>query len=121
VITNLWAKDPTDPRWKDDPDCKEWASFVARYMTPAELAELNVAYGYGVATLMTYVLKRCGDDLSRENIMRQATTIKGYVSPLALPGAKINTSPDDYRVNRQFQLARFNGVNWESFGDLLMD
>jgi branched-chain amino acid transport system substrate-binding protein len=53
--------------------------------------------------------------------MRQATTIKGYVSPLALPGAKINTSPDDYRVNRQFQLARFNGVNWESFGDLLMD
>jgi hypothetical protein len=121
VITNLWAKDPTDPRWKDDPDCREWATFVARYMTPVDLAELNASYGYKVASLMTYVLKRCGDDLSRENIMRQATHIKEYVSPLALPGAKINTSPDDYRVNRQFQLARFNGVNWETFGELLTD
>jgi branched-chain amino acid transport system substrate-binding protein len=121
VITTLLGKDPTDPRWEDDPDYKGWAAFVTRYMTPAELTELFAAYGYGVATLMTYVLKRCGDDLSRENIMRQATTIKDYVGPFALPGAKINTSPDDYRVNRRFQLARFTGANWEPFGELLTD
>jgi branched-chain amino acid transport system substrate-binding protein len=120
VITNLWGKDPTDPRWKDDPGCKEWATFVSRYMTPAD-RDLDTAYGYQVAMLMTYVLKRCGDDLSRGNIMRQATNIKEYVGPFALPGAKINTSPDDYRVNRQFRLARFNGEQWEPFGDVMTD
>jgi len=121
VITNLWGKDPSDPRWKADPDYKEWAAFVANYMTPAELTEINATYGYKAASLMTYVLKKCGDNLSRENIMRQATNIKDYVGPMALPGAKINISPDDYRVNRQFQLARFNGVIWEWFGDVLTD
>jgi ABC-type branched-subunit amino acid transport system substrate-binding protein len=121
MITNLWIKDPSDPRWKDDPDYKEWAAFVTKYMTPGDLTEGAVAYGYGVATIMTYVLKRCGDDLSRENIMRQATNIKDYAGPFALPGAKINTSPDDYRVNRQFRLARFDGANWEWFGELLTD
>jgi branched-chain amino acid transport system substrate-binding protein len=70
---------------------------------------------------MTYVLKRCGDDLSRGNIMQQATNIKEYVGPFALPGAKINTSPGDYRVNRQFRLARFNGEHWEPFGDVMTD
>ena len=68
---------------------------------------------------MTYVLKQCGDDLSRENIMRQATSLKDYVGPMGLPGAKANTSPDDYRVSKQLQLARFNGVSWEWFGDVL--
>jgi branched-chain amino acid transport system substrate-binding protein len=120
VITNLWGKDPKDPRWKDDPGCKEWAAFVSRYMTPAD-RDLDTAYGYQVAMLMTYVLKRCGDDLSRGNIMQQATNIKEYVGPFALPGAKINTSPDDYRVNRQFRLARFNGEHWEPFGDVMTD
>jgi branched-chain amino acid transport system substrate-binding protein len=120
VITIRWGRDPTDPRWKDDPDSKEWAAFVARYMTPPEL-DLDTAYGYQVAMLMTYVLKRCGDDLSRGNIMRQATNIKGYVAPFALPGTAINTSPDDYRINRQFQLARFNGERWEPFGDVVTD
>jgi branched-chain amino acid transport system substrate-binding protein len=120
VITNLWSKDPTDPRWKDDPGCKEWAAFVARYMTPAD-RDLDTAYGYAVASLMTYVLKECGDDLSRGNIMRQATNIKEYVGPFALPGVTINTSRDDYRVNRQFRLARFGGERWEPFGELMTD
>jgi branched-chain amino acid transport system substrate-binding protein len=85
VITNLWSKDPTDPRWKDDPGCKEWAAFVARCMTLAD-RDLDTAYGYAVASLMTYVLKECGDDLSRGNIMRQATNIKSTLARLPFRG-----------------------------------
>ena len=122
VITDFWGKDPTDPRWKDDPDFKEWAAFVARYVTPADRGrDLDTAYGYAVASLMTYVLKQCRDDLSRGNIMRQATNIKGYAGPFALPGITINTSPDDYCVNRRLRLARFNGEDWEPFGDVMSD
>ena len=89
-------------------------------MTPAD-RDLDTAYGYAVASLMTYVLKECGDDLSRGNIMRQATNIKEYVGPFALPGVTINTSRDDYRVNRQFRLARFGGERREPFGELMTD
>ena len=121
VITNYWGKDPADLRWKDAPDYKEWAAFVAKYMTPTELINSNAVYGFAAASLMAYVLKQCGDDLSRENVMRQATNIKDYVGPMGLPGAKVNTSPDDYRVTRQLQLARFNGVSWEWFGEMLTD
>jgi branched-chain amino acid transport system substrate-binding protein len=121
VITDYWAKDPADTRWKDAADYKEWAAFAAKYMTPAELNDGFAVYGYRAASLLAYVLKQCADDLSRENIMRQATNIKDYEGPMGLPDAKINTSPDDYRVIRQLQLARFNSVSWEWFGDMLTD
>jgi branched-chain amino acid transport system substrate-binding protein len=121
AITNFYGKDPADARWKDAPDYKDWAAFVAKYMSPADLIDGFAVYGYGVASLMVYVLKQCGDDLSRENIMRQATNIKDYEAPMGLPGGKINTSPGDYRVVRALQLARFNGVDWEWFGDMLTD
>ena len=121
VITNYWGKDPADLRWADAPDYKEWAAFVDKYMTPADLTDSFAVYGFGAAALMNYVLKQCGDDLSRENIMRQATGLKDYVGPMGLPGAKANTSPTDYRVTKQLQLARFNGVSWEWFGDALAD
>jgi branched-chain amino acid transport system substrate-binding protein len=121
VITNYWGKDPADPRWQDTPDYKEWAAFVAKYMTPADLTNAFAVYAYASASIMAYVLKQCGDDLSRENIMRQATSLKDVQGPMGLPGATISTSPDDYRVNRHFQLARFNGANWEWFGDMLTD
>lgn len=121
VITNYWAKDPADPRWADAPDYKEWAAFVEKYMTPADLTDSFAVFGFGSVALMTYVLKQCGDDLSRDNIMRQATSLKDYVGPMGLPGAKANTSPTDYRVTKQLQLARFNGASWEWFGDMLTD
>jgi branched-chain amino acid transport system substrate-binding protein len=121
VITNYWGKDPADARWKDAPDFKEWAAFVAKYMTPSDLIDGFAVYGYGSAALMTYVLRQCGEDLSRENVMHVATSLKDYVGPMGLPGAKANTSPDDYRLVRQLQLARFNGVSWEWFGDILSD
>ena len=121
VITNYWRKDPADARWADAPDYREWAAFVHKYMTPKDLTDGFAVLGFASAALMTYVLRQCGDDLSRDNIMRQATSLKNYVGPMGLPGAKANTSPTDYRVTKQLQLARFNGVSWEWFGDILTD
>jgi branched-chain amino acid transport system substrate-binding protein len=121
LVTNYWGKDPNDPRWADDPEYKEWAAFVAKYMTPADLGNGFAVYGAGAAALLAQILKQCGDDLSRENIMRQAANIRDFQGPMGLPGAKINTSPTDYRVIRQLQLARFNGTSWDWFGDILTD
>jgi ABC-type branched-subunit amino acid transport system substrate-binding protein len=121
LITNYWGKDPNDSRWANDADYKEYATFMGKYMTPAEFGDANAVYAFGAANILAYVLKQCGDDLSRENLMRQATSIKNYHGPMGLPGAVANTSPTDYRVTRQLQLARFNGVSWEWFGDLLTD
>ena len=88
VITAVYGKDPTDPRWKDDPGYKEFAAFVTKYMSAAQLSDPAVVYGFAAATLMTHVLKQCGDDLSRENILRQATNIKDFELPMGLPGTK---------------------------------
>jgi ABC-type branched-subunit amino acid transport system substrate-binding protein len=121
VITAVYGKDPTDPRWKDDPGYKEFAAFVTKYMGAAQLSDPAVVYGFAAATLMTHVLKQCGDDLSRENILRQATNIRDFELPMGLPGTRVNTSPDNYFPIRQMQLSRFNGENWEPFGDLMSD
>jgi branched-chain amino acid transport system substrate-binding protein len=121
LITGYWGKDPNDPRWKDDLGYKEWAAFITKYMTPAELTETTTVYGFAVAHVLVQVLKQCGNDLSRENIMRQATNMKDIEAPMALPGMKLHTTPDDYRAVRQMQLARFNGESWELFGDLISD
>ncbi len=121
LITASFFKDVTDARWKDDPGYKEWAAFVARYMTPAELIDGTALYGFAAAATLIQALKQCGDDLSRENIMRQAASIKDLELPMALPGIKINTSPDNFRPIRQVQLARFNAESWELFGDLMSD
>ena len=97
------------------------ALFKLAHYPPSDLIDSFAIYAYGAASLLTYVLKQCGDDFSRENVMRQATNIKDYEGPMGLPGAKINTSPEDYRVNRRLQLAKFDGVSWERFGDMLSD
>jgi branched-chain amino acid transport system substrate-binding protein len=119
LITAAYGKDPTDPRWKDDPGLKAWKDFTTEYMSPTEFTDLNAVYGFGAAATMVQVLKQCGNDLSRENIMRQAANIKDLVLPMGLPGAAINTSPDNYSPIRQMQLSMFNGESWELFGDLL--
>jgi ABC-type branched-subunit amino acid transport system substrate-binding protein len=121
LITAIPAKDFTDPQWREDPDVKAFVAFIEKYMTPADLSSNAAAYGYQSAALLVDVIGKCGDDLSRENIMRQATSIKNLVLPLALPGVKINTSPTDYRMIRQLQLQRFDGEHWKLFGDLLSD
>ena len=119
LITATYGKDPNDPRWKDDPGLKAWKDFTTKYMSPTEFTDLNAVYGFGAAATMVQVLKQCGNDLSRENIMRQAANIKDLVLPMGLPGAAINTSPDNYSPIRQMQLSMFNGESWELFGDLL--
>ena len=115
----MYTKDPTDPRWRDDPGYKEWAAFVAKYLSPTDLIDGNAVAAFGVAAMVIQVLKQCGDDLSRENIMRHAANLKDLELPMLLPGIKVNTSPDNFRPIRQMQLATFNGESWEQFGDII--
>jgi branched-chain amino acid transport system substrate-binding protein len=115
VISANFAKDPTDPHWKDDPGMKEWQAFGAKYLSKTDLIDANAAAGFTYAAILIPVLKQCGADLSRENIMRQAANLKGIELPLFLPGVKVNTSP----TIRQMQLATFNGESWELFGEIL--
>ncbi len=120
VITAVYGKDPTDARWKDDAGFKEYAAFIANYMSPNDLIDSNAVYGFGASATMVQVLKQCGNDLSRENVMRQAANLKDLELPMGLPGLRINTSPDNFSPIRQMKLASFNGESWEQFGELLM-
>jgi branched-chain amino acid transport system substrate-binding protein len=119
LITATYGKDPNDPRWKDDSGLKEWKDFTTKYMSATEFTDLNAVYGFGAAATMVQVLKQCGNDLSRENIMKEAANIKNLQGPMGLPGATINTSPDNFSPIRQMQLSMFNGESWELFGGLL--
>ena len=119
VVTADYRKDPTDPRWKDDAGYKQWLAFMQKYMPDADLGDNDYPYGMMAAMTMTQVLKQCGDDLSRENIMKQAANLKDLEMPMLLPGIKINTSPDNFSPIKQMQLQRFNGKTWELFGDVL--
>jgi len=121
VITGVIYKDPTHPRLKDDPGVKEYAAFIAKYMSPNDLIDSNAVNGFNASATMVQVLKQCGDDLSRENVMRQAANLKDLELPMLLPGIKINTSPDNYTPIRQEVLASFNGESWKLLGDLITD
>jgi branched-chain amino acid transport system substrate-binding protein len=119
LISGFVTKEPTDARWKEDAGVKEYAAFIAKYMGPADFVDNYAAVSFGYAMTMVQVLRQCGDDLSRENIMKQATSLRDFKTPLLLPGIKMNTSSNNYRPIRQLQLATFTGENWELFGGLL--
>jgi branched-chain amino acid transport system substrate-binding protein len=121
VISVNYGKDPADPTWKDDPGMKKYLAFMEKYYPDGDKGSLFNTYGYSTAQLLIYTLKQCGDDLTRENVMKQATSLKDVVLDLALPGIKLNTSPTDYRVNKQLQMEKFNGERWELFGPILED
>jgi branched-chain amino acid transport system substrate-binding protein len=121
VISVNYGKDPADPSWKDDAGMKKYLAFMEKYYPEGDKGSLFNTYGYSTAQLMVYTLQQCGDDLTRENVMKQATSLKDVVLDLALPGIRINTSPTDYRVNKQLQMERFNGERWELFGPILED
>jgi branched-chain amino acid transport system substrate-binding protein len=121
VISVNYGKDPLDPTWKDDPGMKKYFDFMAKYYPEGDKNSNFNSYGYGTAQLMVHVLKQCGDDLTRENIIKQATNLKDVQLDLALPGIVNNTTPNDYRVNKQLQMMRFNGERWEMFGPILED
>jgi len=121
IISTNYGKDPNDPQWKDDPGVKAYFAFMEKYYPEGDKLNTVNVYGYAVAELLVHILRQCGDDVSRENIMRQATNIKGFVGSLALPGISVNTSPNDYRVNKQMQMMRFNGERWDLFGPIIED
>jgi branched-chain amino acid transport system substrate-binding protein len=121
VISVNYGKDPLDPTWKDDAGLKRYFEFMAKYYPDGDKDSNFNTYGYATAQLLVHVLKQCGDDLTRDNVMKQAASIKGFSTDIALPGIAVNTSPTDYRVNKQLQMMKFNGERWELFGPILED
>ena len=119
IISTAYLKDPTDPTWKDDPGVKEWQAFMDKYYPDGDKLNSNNVYGYAAAQTMVQVLKQCGDDLTRENIMKQAANLKNFSSDVMLPGIKINTSPTDFFPIEQMQLMKFDGAAWHLFGDVI--
>jgi branched-chain amino acid transport system substrate-binding protein len=121
VVTGLYLKDPNDARWADDPAVKDFLAWMKKYQPSASTGDLFNAQGYTVAQVMVEVLKNCKDDLSRENIIKQSTTLSGLALPMLLPGIKVQNSPGDVTPIRQVQMARFDGKTWMLFGDILGD
>ncbi|WP_271566947.1 ABC transporter substrate-binding protein [Bradyrhizobium sp. CCBAU 11386] len=121
LISSSNQKDTIDPQWADDPGVKEYFAFMKQYMPTADLSNSNYAAGYHYATLLMTVLRACKDDVSRDNIMKQAASLKEVKLPLLLPGMSVSTGPDDYLPFQQLQLRRFNGKSWVPFGDILDD
>jgi branched-chain amino acid transport system substrate-binding protein len=121
IISVNYGKDPLDPQWANDEGMKRYKAFMAKY-APNEDANSGIAtYGYSTAQLLVQILKQCGDDLTRANIMKQATNIKNFVADLALPGMSVSTAADDYRINKQFQMMKFDGQRWVLFGPIVTD
>ncbi len=119
IISSAYLKDPTDPQWKDDAGMKAWNEFLDKYFPEANRTDASVIYGYTVAQTLVQVLKQCGDDLTRENVMRQAANIRGLELGGLLPGVKVDTSPTDFAPLSQLQLQKFKGDTWELFGDVI--
>jgi branched-chain amino acid transport system substrate-binding protein len=118
LITALYMKEITDPQWKNDKGFLDWVAFMKKYYPDGALDDQGNAFGYTVAQAMTLVLKQCGNDLSRENILKQAENLKNVEFPLLLAGIKVNTSPTDHAPIEQEQLAKFDGERWVLFGEL---
>ncbi|HEY6982192.1 ABC transporter substrate-binding protein [Reyranella sp.] len=119
VITAAWLKDPTDKQWDNDAEMKAWHAWMAKYMPGGNLGEVNYVYAYSVAFLMTETLKRCGDMLTRANLMKQAADFRKFRVPGLLPGITVSTSPTDFYPVQAVQLQRFKGKTWELFGDVM--
>jgi ABC-type branched-subunit amino acid transport system substrate-binding protein len=119
AITAAYYKDPNDAQWKDDPAMLEWRAFMGRYYREGDPKDVSNLYGYIAAQVMVQILRQCGNDLTRENVMRQAANLKNLKLPLLLPGMAINTSPTDYFMFKQAQLQRFDGTQWQLFGGLI--
>jgi branched-chain amino acid transport system substrate-binding protein len=119
LISTQYLKDASDKQWESDPAMKEWRSFMKSYYPDGNLADASNVYGYAAAQTMVQVLKQCGDNLTRENVMKQAASLKDFRLSLALPGVLINTSATDYAPFESEQLIRFDGKQWDRFGDVI--
>jgi branched-chain amino acid transport system substrate-binding protein len=119
ILTTSYLKDPTDPMWKDDAGTKEWLAFMDKYYPDGDKTSANIVYGFTVAQALVQVLKQCGDNLTRENVMKQAASLKNLELGMLLPGVKINTGPNDFAPIKQMQMIRFNGERYDLFGPLM--
>ncbi len=119
IVSSAYLKDPTDKGWANDAGMTEWRAFMTKHMPSADQADSGYVSGYAYAMTMVHVLRACGHDLSRENLMRQATGLRDVSLPTLLPGITLNTSPTDYRPIKQLSLVRWSGRNWERFGELI--
>jgi branched-chain amino acid transport system substrate-binding protein len=120
ILSAAYFKDQTDPVWKDDPGYREWAAFLDRYYPDADRTNSSVVSGYLYAQALVQVLKQCGDDLTRDNVMKQAANLKNVEFGMLLPGITANTGPEDYAPLKQMQMRRFTGEHWELFGPVIM-
>ncbi len=118
IISSYSLKDPNDPQWQNDKDVQDWAAFMKKYFPDGNIQDQLIVYGYVVAEATVQVIKQCGDDLTHENIMKQAANLD-IVLPMLLPGVRLKTSPTDYFPIEAMRLQRFNGETWELFGDVI--
>jgi len=119
IVSAAYLKDVSDPQWDNDPGMKEFLAFLAKDFPEGNKLDASVVVGYGVSQTLVKVLQMCGDNLTRENIMKQAASLKDFRTEVLLPGIKINTGPDDFAPISQLQLMKFNGEKWDLFGDVI--
>jgi len=119
IISAQYLKDTTDPQWATDPGMKAYLEFMTKDFPEGDKLDNGTVVGYGVSQTLVQVLKQCGDDLTRENVMKQAANLKDFRTEVLLPGVMINTSPTDFAPISQLQLMRFKGEKWELFGDVI--
>jgi branched-chain amino acid transport system substrate-binding protein len=119
ILSTFWLKDPTDPTWKNDAGYKEWLAFMDKWYPEGDKTDINNAYAYTVSQALVQVLKQCGSDLTRANIMKQAANLHNLGLAMLLPGITVNTSPTDFYPVKQMQMGRFDGQRWVLFGPIL--
>jgi branched-chain amino acid transport system substrate-binding protein len=119
IISAIVLKDPTDSRWHDDQDFKDYMAFMAEWYPEGNPRDLFNAYGYSVASTLLHVLEQCGDNLTRANIMKQAASLKNLQLPMVMPDFPVDTGPDDYFLFEAMQLAKFDGTTWAPFGPIM--
>jgi branched-chain amino acid transport system substrate-binding protein len=119
VLSTAYFKDPTDPSWKDDPAYKEWSAFMDKYYPDGDKTSTFTVYGYVAAQTLVAVLKQSGDNLTRDNVMKQAASLKNLELGMLLPGMTINTGPNDFAPIKQMQMEQFNGERFELFGPIM--
>ncbi|MCA6123170.1 ABC transporter substrate-binding protein [Bradyrhizobium sp. WSM 1704] len=119
IISTAYTKDPTDKIWSDDPGMKAWVAFMDSYMPEGDKTNANTVYGYSAAQLVVEILRRCGNDLTRTNLMKQAASLDHVKLDMLLPGIEVTTAPNDFYPIEQMQLMRFDGESWHTFGDVM--
>jgi len=119
IVSLAYLMDPSDPQWSDDPGMKAFDDFLAKFFPEGNRADNFIVTGYNLAQTLVQVLKHCGDDLTRENVMKQAANLKDFRTDNLLPGITINTNPTDFAPIKQMQFRRLNGEHWELFGPVL--